>query len=156
MPTSTSLSKEVARTSSFFTPTTLHNLGFILHISHGSDCCEAASDDDPSEDTVLVIVDRGGVFWHTTRWCACKDHPAKHIQLFRMGLYSTSIHKPGTVFTFQLLQYFHLDTMECRTSASNFFNKLRHLTNDTFPDTIPVSYLIFQSLFRKVKLLVSY
>jgi hypothetical protein len=143
-------------TGSFFTPTTLRNLGFILHIGHNSDCCEAASDDDPSEDTVLVIVDRGGVFRHTTRWCACKDHPAKHIQPFQMGLYSASIHKPGTAFTFQLLQYFHLDAMECRTSASNFFNKLRRLTNDTFPDTVPVSYLIFQSLFHKVELLVSY
>jgi len=57
---------------------------------------------------------------------------------------------------FQLLQYFHLDAMECRTSVSNFFNKLCRLTNDTFPDTVPVSYLIFQSLFRKVELLVSY
>jgi len=92
-----------------------------------------------SEDDVLVFVDRNGVHEHNTRWCACRNSPDEHIQLLQVGLYPASITKPRTAFTFQLLEYFHIDAMECRTAASNFFSKLRRLTNDTFPDNVQVS-----------------
>jgi hypothetical protein len=59
-----------------------------------------------------------------------------------MGLYPASMSHPAMAFTFQMLEYFHTDTMECRTSTSNYFNKLRRLTNESFPDTVPVSTAI--------------
>jgi hypothetical protein len=36
------------------------------------------------------------------------------------------------------LDYFHIDSMECKTSASSFFSKLRRLTNSSNPLSVPV------------------
>jgi hypothetical protein len=149
-------------TGKFFTAASLYELGFILHIGHGGDPCPAASaweeedmvlgdmrdgqplvdGDDDSEDTVMVIVDNGGVYQHKVRWCACKNRAQPDILLFRMGLFSASIINPKTAFSFRLLDYFHVDAMECRTSASSFFSKLRRLTNESFPDKVPVGALL--------------
>jgi hypothetical protein len=96
------------------------------------------------EPGVVVVVDRAGVFKHRVHWCSCVNAPARHIQLLQMGLYPGSISRPRTAFTFSLLNYFYMDAMECRTAASNFFNKLRRLTNDAFPSLVfvSVSFLI--------------
>jgi hypothetical protein len=37
------------------------------------------------------------------------------------------------------LDYFEIDVLECKTSAMNFFNKLRRQTNNAFPHRVPVS-----------------
>jgi hypothetical protein len=123
-------------TGTYFVPTTLFDLGFILHLGHvGMHCTGNATG---GEDVVmdgadtkgqvkgpnLTVVDIGGIFSHQVQWCHClKDQ--RHIALLRMGLYPGSISRPKTAFTFRLLRYFHIDTMECNTSASNFYNKLR-------------------------------
>jgi len=123
---------------SYFSSTSLKNLGFILHIGHGGGVCPAVEDWDDGDDDQLVIVDKSGVHQHQVWWCACKDHPERHIMQFKMGLFPASIEQPRSAFTFQCLDYFHLDSMECRMAANNFFNKLRWLTNKTFPDSVNV------------------
>jgi len=97
------------------------------------------SDEDGRDDTEMVIVDCGRVYKHKIRWCACRGRPAEHLLLFSMGLFSATLAQPKTAFSFRLLNYFHIDAMECRTSASSFFSKLRRLTNECFPDKVPVS-----------------
>jgi CxC2 like cysteine cluster associated with KDZ transposases len=139
-------------TGSYFKPVTLFDLGLLLHLGHKGDRCPSATDashsastshinDDDSEDTKLTVVDKGGVQVHRIRWCACRHSPDHHIQLLQMGLYPATIDNPRTVFTFRCLRYFHIDSMECRTSALNFYTKLKRLTNDTFPNKVPVSGL---------------
>jgi len=41
-------------------------------------------------------------------------------------------------FTFQVLEEFHLDNLECKTTPSQFFSCLRRLTSDKFPNSVPV------------------
>jgi len=146
-------------TGTHFSWTTLYDLGYVLHLGHGGDRCPSAGDwdeepmagkpppdadiTDHSKDDDVVIVSMNGVHKHRIRWCACRHCPKPYMQLFHMGLYPASMSNPGTAFTFQMLQYFHTDAMECRTSASNYFNKLRRLTNKSFPDTVPVSTTIY-------------
>jgi CxC2 like cysteine cluster associated with KDZ transposases len=140
-------------TGQYFVPTTLFELGFILHLGHvGINCAGNAGggedvlmDDIQETDTQggrrrpnLTVVDIGGIYSHQVNWCQCLQDQ-RHIALLRMGLYPGSTSRPQTAFTFRLLRYFHIDTMECNTSASNFYNKLRHLTNDSNPTSIPVS-----------------
>lgn len=154
-------------TGKYFKRVYLYDLGFVLHLGHGGDPCPSAEQWEDVEmelengngngrngdgkgkekvydiqETKMVIVDRGGVYYHEVRWCACKGRPDKHVQLFRTGLFSASITSPKTAFTFQCLEYFHLDAMECRTPANNFFNKLRRLTDGVLPDTVPVSPIL--------------
>jgi hypothetical protein len=99
----------------------------------------------------MTVVDKGGIFTHRTRYCGCKRHTSVPILLLQMGLYPGTVKEPSTSFTFRCLEYFHVDSMECRTSASNFINKIRRLTNNTFPMKTPVShishYLIFPDCY---------
>jgi len=84
-------------------------------------------------------VDVLAVFQHKLRWCCCQEPEPAYAQLLRLGLYPASIEQPETAFTFSLLDYFHIDSVECKTSANNFYNKLRRFTNSLFPDSVPVS-----------------
>jgi hypothetical protein len=121
----------------FFKSTSLLNLGYILHAGHGSHACPHSS---PANETLIYIVDVIGVFHHKLRWCCCQDAEPHYAQLLRLGLYPASIERPESAFTFSLLDYFQVDAVECKTSANNFYNKLRRLTNSLFPDTVPVSH----------------
>jgi hypothetical protein len=55
-----------------------------------------------------------------------------------MRLYPATTNRPETVFSFAVLDYFHIDSLECKTSALNFYNKLRRITNSQFPNRVPV------------------
>jgi hypothetical protein len=93
------------------------------------------------EGDIMVIIDCGGVHQCHVRWCHCHDAPERHIQLLQHGLYPASLHRPRTAFTFQVLKYFWIDAVECKTSAMNFFSKLRRLTNYSMPHRVPVSVI---------------
>jgi hypothetical protein len=87
----------------------------------------------------LVVVTSSGVFRRRIRWCQCSGAADTHIQLLRLQLFSATIKRPSTAFTFDVLDHFHIDAMECKTAGLNFYNKLRRLTSNAFPATAPVS-----------------
>jgi hypothetical protein len=61
------------------------------------------------------------------------------MQLMMAGLFPATFHNPKTAFTFcVLLEDFHLDNLECKTTPSQFFSHLRRLMNNEFPNTVPV------------------
>jgi hypothetical protein len=88
----------------------------------------------------LLCVDVTGVHRRQVKWCLCPNAPEHHVQLFRMHLFSASHQRPSTAFTFNVLDLFYVEAMECKTSAFNFFNKLQRLTNNAFPSLVPVSH----------------
>ncbi|KAI5987802.1 hypothetical protein EDC04DRAFT_2873316 [Pisolithus marmoratus] len=53
---------------------------------------------------------------------------------------TASISKPKTAFTFDVLNHFLVDALECKTSAMSFYQKLKQLTNNAFPDRVPDRY----------------
>src|ERR1700723_1202446 len=150
---------------SFFEDTSLYSEGYTLCLGHGGDPCPKTSlpemddslnkecDDDFVDeeedpllgkwerfgDDVIIIVDCGAVHQRRIQWCNCTNAPERHIQLLKHKLYPGSVDRPGTAFTFQVLQYFWIDAVECKTSAMNFFSKLRRLTNYHMPQRVPVS-----------------
>ena len=150
-------------TGEFFKKTSLHAEGFILHLGHGGLCCpanitspgtgfETAEDGEWDEDEevllegweprdtrTLVIIDVSGVYQLIISWCCCQDAPDHGMQLFQHRLFPASTSRPSTAFTFAVLEYFHVDAVECKTSASNFSNKLRRLTDFSNPQSVPVS-----------------
>lgn len=126
----------------FFQSTKLMDLGYLLHLGHGGQACPHSNS---ASETVICVVDITGVFHHKLRWCCCQDADPSYAQLLRLGLYPASIERPQTAFTFSLLDYFHIDALECKTSASNFYNKLRRFTNSLFPHHVPVSFAILLS-----------
>ena len=147
----------------FFKKTSLHAEGFILHLGHGGLCCpenvtspttggETAGDEEqdeanevlleawePRDTRTLVIICVSGVYQLIVSWCCCPGAPDHGTQLFRHHLFPASTSRPSTAFTFAILDYFHVDAVECKTSASNFSNKLRQLTDFASPQSVPVS-----------------
>ena len=77
---------------------------------------------------------------HNSYFVQVTDDKDKHLQLLRCRLFPSTTMKPQTAFTFDVLDQFLMDELECKTSASSFYSKLRRLTNSTFPDSLPVSF----------------
>jgi hypothetical protein len=141
----------------------LHTEGFILHLGHGGLCCpanvtpsatgvETAEDGkrdkvdevlleawEPRDTRTLVIIGISGIYQLIVSWCCCPGAPDHGTQLFQHRLFPASTSRPSTAFTFAVLEYFHVDAVECKTSASNFSNKLRRLTDFSSPQSVPVS-----------------
>src|SRR3981189_77002 len=105
--------------------------------------------DETVPQSKLVVVHTTGVFQHSVRWCYCPGCPRRHLQLLRARLYPASMKRPKTVFTFDVLDHSTADAMECKTPAQSFFRKLRRLTNNAFPQRVPVSnhFVIMPSCF---------
>ena len=93
---------------------------------------------DKYEGPIITVVDRSGIHKISISWCCCREAPECDMQLMMAGLFPATFRNPKTVFTFQVLEDFHLDNLECKTTPSQFFSRLRRLTNDEFPNTVPV------------------
>ncbi|KAG1728761.1 uncharacterized protein EDB91DRAFT_1086001 [Suillus paluster] len=85
----------------------------------------------------LVIVHSTGVYSHSVSWCQCSGaEKAQHLHLMKARLFPASITRPQSAFTFDVLDNFLIDTLECKTSAMSFYQKLHRFTNNAFPDKI--------------------
>ncbi|KDQ52631.1 hypothetical protein JAAARDRAFT_105512, partial [Jaapia argillacea MUCL 33604] len=154
----------------YFARCTLFSIGYTMHLGHDSspyplnqsnwrdvhedeedrnagDGSEVSEDDDEGEGEVrdqgewkITVVDTSGIHTHSIAWCRCSDGLSQGQQLFTAGMFPTSFKIPRTAFTFQVLDHFHIDAMECKTATSNFYSKLRRLTDNAFPDRHPDRY----------------
>ena len=53
-------------------------------------------------------------------------------------LFPSTFDWPETAFTLDVLDYYGIDAMECKTSAQSFFQTLRRVTDNAFSDEVPV------------------
>jgi CxC2 like cysteine cluster associated with KDZ transposases len=100
---------------------------------------------DKNGDPVITIIDRSGIHEIGVRWCCCFDAPERDMQLMTAGLFPATFRNPKTAFTFRVLEEFHLDNLECKTTPSQFFSRLRRLTSDEFPNTVRVGQAIISA-----------
>ena len=89
----------------------------------------------------MVLVHVNGVFQQSIRFCRCEGALSEHEQLFVHRLFPSTFDRPETAFTMDVLDYYGIDAMECKTSAQSFFQKLRRVSNNAFPGEVPVSPL---------------
>jgi CxC2 like cysteine cluster associated with KDZ transposases len=136
-------------TGRFFQSTPLNEDGFTLYLGHcGAPCPTVKGQGGDGQEVqddarrCITVVDISGVHQLYIGWCQCNSAPGVDVQLLRSRLFPASISMPSTAFTFRLLDYFHIDSVECKTSALGFFSKLRRLTNNTSPDSVPVGQSI--------------
>ncbi|KAH6907255.1 hypothetical protein BKA70DRAFT_1372228 [Coprinopsis sp. MPI-PUGE-AT-0042] len=88
----------------------------------------------------LVVVHTNGVHQLQLHVCQCEDRKPEDIQVLEMGLYPSTFTSISTVFTFEVLDDFLLSTMECNTTAQQYYGKLRRKTNKDFPDSVKDRY----------------
>ncbi|KAG1829450.1 hypothetical protein EV424DRAFT_1470721 [Suillus variegatus] len=126
----------------FFDDTTLADQGFVWHMGHGGKSCpQNGATPSSISTTAITVVHSSGVFTHNVTWCTCPgSYDQQHLQLLRAGLFPASTTRPRTAFTFEVLDNFLIDALECKTSAMSFFEKLRRLTNNAFMYTVPDRY----------------
>ncbi|KAI6006387.1 hypothetical protein EDC04DRAFT_2583076, partial [Pisolithus marmoratus] len=90
----------------------------------------------------MTIVHTEGIFTHQISGCNCpgSDPIQWHLELLRQRLFPASISKPKTAFTFDVLDHFLIDALECKTSAMSFYQKLKRFTNNAFTERVPDRY----------------
>ncbi|KAG1886594.1 hypothetical protein F4604DRAFT_1571859, partial [Suillus subluteus] len=149
-------------TGKCFEDKSLEELGIVWYMGHGGQPCPFSEDPQAWEDvpldaeagsvpmetfasstttSTLTIIHSTGVFLHNVVWCGCPGAKhQQHLQLLKARLFPASITRPQTAFTFEVLDHFLIDALECKTSASSFFEKIRRMTNHSFPGTVPNRY----------------
>ncbi|KAH7903812.1 hypothetical protein BJ138DRAFT_1020037, partial [Hygrophoropsis aurantiaca] len=148
----------------YFQPTALFDVGFVWHLGHGGKVCPnsdlASWEDIPNDGglddeekievdegnwkgghtTVMRFIHSSGIFTHRVSWCCCDSSARRDLQLFKARLFPSSFAQPQTAFTFEVLDHFWIDAIECKTSAMAFYEKIRRLTSANFPHKLPDRY----------------
>jgi hypothetical protein len=78
----------------------------------------------------FCIVDSNGVHEVALDFCSCSRAEDHDIQLLRARLYPATTTNPATAATFRVLRDFHLLSLEAKSSAHHFYNKLARQTNN--------------------------
>jgi hypothetical protein len=89
-----------------------------------------------------VIVDISGIHHLTVQYCRCDGHKPDDEQMLELGFFPASFKRSRTFFTFRLLDDFRLDNLESKTSAYQYYAKLRRVTSPAFPHSTPVSHIV--------------
>ena len=103
----------------------------------------------PTDRSCLTVVGANGVHFCNIKYCSCEGSADPHIQLFAGGLFPATTKEPRTVFTFQVLDDFVRDNVECGTTAMNYYSKLRRVTSNAFPHLVPVSNITMDKIMTK-------
>lgn len=126
-------------TGTFFSRTTLCELGLVVHIGHHGNPCPNSSD----SPTKMTVVHTAGVQPILIRYCGCTDkmlHTVEHpLQLWQAGLWPAMYTQTQTIFTQHVLRDFHQISLQAKISAYNYIAALKRLTNNAFTHEVKVS-----------------
>ena len=145
----------------YFTDDWLYNLGVCIHLGHqGSECPKAMSGinsqhllegpvddlyaspscirDVPDDGYSVTVGHVNGVHKIWIKSCHCNGREAEDLHLMESRLFPLSFKTVQSAFTFELLDDFRLDNLECKVAAYHYYKKLRRVTSPIFPDAVPV------------------
>ena len=91
----------------------------------------------------LIIVMSTSIFKRSVRWCHCANSLDKYVQLLHVRLFLASFKNPQTAFTFEVLDHFWVDVLECKMVAMTFMHKIQWISNEAFPSDVPVGIRTF-------------
>ena len=95
----------------------------------------------PPHSDYLTVIDITGIHFLTINYCNCPQSQPEYLQLLHHKLFPASLQQPRTAFTFNVLDDFIRDNLECGTSGLNYLSKLRHITSNVFLHLVPVGHL---------------
>jgi hypothetical protein len=92
---------------------------------------------------ILTFVHSNGIHGLGVRFCQCPDTHSddRHLHLLNAGFYPATQTNPSTVFTLSGLDYALVDNLECKTVLNSYSKKLRRLSDENDPGTVPVFLL---------------
>jgi CxC2 like cysteine cluster associated with KDZ transposases len=92
------------------------------------------------------VVATTGVHEVDIQYCGCfNETGASHprLQLLRSALLPSTVDRPSTAFTFNVLNTFHLLTLQGKTSAFDFYLAIAHKTDNLGLENQKVSYSFY-------------
>ena len=93
--------------------------------------------------STLTIVASTGIFKRSIQWCHWAKSSKRFVQpLLHTKLFPASFKNPKTAFTFDVLDQFQLNALECKKVAMNFMSKIGRITDEVFPSQVPVGPLM--------------
>jgi hypothetical protein len=93
----------------------------------------------PADCRELTVIDVSGVHHMWVKWCNCpnsRELQEKH--LLQVGLFPASYKNIRSVFTFKVLEDARMSNLECKSSAYQYYQKLRRATSPLFPNAVEV------------------
>lgn len=93
---------------------------------------------DIFKNPMMTAIDATGIHYIRGLFCRCADAEEHYMQLLQADLYPVTQKSPQTVFTFNALEDFRIENLECKTASNGYFSKLRRLTSLAFPDDVAV------------------
>jgi CxC2 like cysteine cluster associated with KDZ transposases len=87
----------------------------------------------------LTVIDVSGVHRMWVKWCNCPNsRQEQENHLLQMGLFPVSYKNIKSTFTFKVLDDARLSNLECKSSAYQYYQKLRRITSPLFPNAVEV------------------
>ena len=124
-------------TGFFFERIPLSELGQSIKLGHCgkpcSNCCLG------SKGCATKVVHSNGVHEVRIKYCHHIDALPEPEQLMQSSLFPATLERPETVFTFAVPKQFHVLGLVAKISTYDFFNTLVNMTDNAFPNKVPVS-----------------
>ena len=86
----------------------------------------------------FTVIDLNSIHQVSVDYCNCHMVQPCTIQLLHFQLYPATIIDPKTAATFQVLEFFHLNTLISKISVFDFYVTLHHIMDNTGTWKIPV------------------
>ena len=97
----------------------------------------------------ITVVDSSGIHHLPLITCNCRGSGHTVEDALTAGLLSSSFNEIQTVFTTACLDDFRVANLECKTSAYQYFQRLRRLTNPANPLSVPDRYVELRRASRE-------
>ncbi|KAJ6467014.1 hypothetical protein C8R45DRAFT_1106429 [Mycena sanguinolenta] len=141
--------------SRFFKRTSLREVGLRIQFGHPGCVCPHRAHDD------FVVLDLSRIHRVAVDFCSCTrraelgDH---RIQLLRRHWFPATHDMPKTAATFRMLEFFHMQTLQAKTTMFNFYTALEKLSNasgtsDSPPPKCYREFLQMTRVFRNLLML---
>ena len=107
---------------------------------------------DEDRNPFVTVIDVSGIHHLPVVQCSCEDVDVQiDVAFLKMGLFPTSFERIQTVFTLDVLKDFRLSNLECKTSAYQYYQRLRRLTCPAFPKAVLNRYQELRRLSREYR-----
>ncbi|MDX6295879.1 MAG: hypothetical protein QOH50_5049 [Kribbellaceae bacterium] len=104
---------------------------------------------DGSGNPFVTVVHSNGFHSLPVVWCSCNPQDENDLQLLDSRLYPATYKKIKTVFTFECLDDFRMENLECKASHYQYHNKLRRLTCPEYVACTPNKYVELRRVSRQ-------
>lgn len=130
-------------TGAYWDRSTLSSLGLVYQLGHNGGKCQAPVDEYVRP---LLVMHTNGIHEVRVQYCGCGEPAGGYyygIQLLRASWLPPTVVRPGTAFTFDVLNHFHHLTLQGKTTAWDFYNTIVHETDNTGLHTPSVCILCY-------------